>query len=158
MNVSRAASSLVLATALLACGPSPAFQRDEPAPASADDWTPAPHDYATPFWLGQRWIGRMSCDRGELLFALHVAALDGSSVRVVVEVENETTGDKSVFDAHGAWDVATRAFDVTPARALELSGGESTFAMHGKVTVSERRMLGVVDARGCSAFSLRVVP
>ena len=143
------------------CGPAPGYERvviiERPPPIERTGaWTTGPDDLATPFALGQRWIGKYRCAQGETDLVLTFIDVDGPELRALFTFDHPPSGAGGVFEMRGAWSVEGRKAALSPTAWVTRPPGYVMVGLRGAVTVDGRRFLGVVDGPGCTDFALRL--
>jgi hypothetical protein len=164
------ALGLMLTTLVVAgCGASPAFEDpNDPGEGcpwhqgaaverrSEGAWTPPKDDYATPFALGQRWVGTYHCAQGETNLVLHIADVDGPELRAFFEFDHPPSGVDGLFEMKGSWTVDHRSVTLVPTRWIRKPENYVTVGMRGTVSVGGQRFMGLVDGPGCTNFALHL--
>jgi hypothetical protein len=170
MSSSSKVALVVGAFWLVGCGASPAYYEEGDEPAAGCPmheeaahqrrpegwWTPARDDYATPFALGQTWIGTYHCAQGETNLALHIVDVDGPDLRALFEFDHPPSGAEGLFEMKGRWTVDHNSVELVPTRWIKKPENYVTVGMRGTVSVGGRRFMGLVDGPGCTHFSLRL--
>jgi hypothetical protein len=161
---------LVTSIILSGCGASPAYEDpEEPSTGCAwhhqhadaerppeGSWTPARDDYATPFALGQTWVGTYHCAQGETNLMLHIVDVDGPDLRALFEFDHPPSGAAGLFEMKGSWTVDHRSVTLMPTRWIKKPENYVTVGMRGTVSVGGQRFMGLVDGPGCTHFSLHL--
>ncbi len=119
-------------------------------------WTPPRDDYATPFAMGQTWVGTYHCAQGETNLALHITDVDGPDLRALFEFDHPPSGASGLFEMKGGWTVDHRSVTLLPTRWIRKPPNYVTVGMRGTVSVGGRRFMGLVDGPGCTNFALHL--
>jgi hypothetical protein len=154
--------TLLGATLLVACGPSPAYYSDPivelPTPVQTYprlDPHEAHEEVATPVAKGQSWLGSYTCAQGETELALQIVNVQGPTVDAIFHFHHQPSGDQGSYKMTGHYSPRERRLELVAGEWIERPDRYVTVDMRGKVSADGSRFTGDIEGPGCGGFAVR---